>query len=393
MRYILFVEMAGFYVRTLGLEDQAAVIHDGPRLIDVSARARERKVTLNRTLQEAKLLLQGGGVFVPYHPEEFESASARWYDLLAHYSGTIEPLSPSTALVDLSRHPKPSEVAALLLAALYRLERLSVRAGIASSVWLARCSAAICERVALELGLLPIEPVEDGASWLAQKPIASLTPLPPEVRIRLERLGLRRVKDVQALPYAALQQQFRKLAPFIQAVALGRHFEPVAAAWPPNTLSIDARFERCEDREQLDSALKTLARDAASELSNGDRVAGGMDCYLTLESGAVQSARRLFKHPTQAALALLTHLKQAVDGFEIVEPVVAVRLHLAKLAASQRRQAVIAFDNRRTTDDVETVVGRLQTALGTGAVVKASTITQSREKRVLKAWKEAYGWI
>lgn len=392
MRYYLFVEQSGLYLRTLGLQDRLAVVHHDGKLLDVSAEAGKRRVTMRRTLQEAKLLLEDKAVYAEYRQEDFREAAEKWLGLLLRYSGTIQPISPSAAFVDLSAHPQAEEVASLLLQDLYKQEQLPIRAGIGPSCWLAELSAVACEPEPLALGVRQIEAIRDARAWLAERPLACLSPLPGEILRRLEQLGVRYVRDLQQMSATALAQQFKKMSPWIRAVAEGRHHVPVRAEWPPQSLSLSLKLASCENALQLDEALRRLATLAAKRVCSNDQVAGGLELYITLESNQVLRTGRPLKHPIQSASAIHTHLRMHLDHLRIEEPVIQVRLLLTDLKKTSRRQIGMPFSEIRDTGALNPVLERIHKAYGGSAVVLGSQVVHSREHLVLKAWREAYGW-
>lgn len=392
MHYFGYIELAGMYLRELNLRDVPAVVHDRGVLLDVSAGAAARGVLTGFSLAEAKAILRDKAVYAEYREDDFLAARDRWLGRILKYADAIEPASPSSAFVDLSGHPEPGEIAGMLLGDIYSAERLPIRCGLASAKWIARISAQRCDPVALGVGILPIEPVRDAKAWLAPQPVSVLEPLTEYQRRSLQRMGIKLVGELQALPDAVLAQQFKKNAALIRAVCEGRFPDPVCAAWPLESFVASVQMSGCESTLELDAALDEISLECARRLSASDKVAGAMHLYLAYESQRIEEFNRSFKRATQSRSELLGHLRQAVLGLRLDEPVESARVRLIDLARSPRKQMTFAYSDRRDVSGLEPTLDRLKDAFGTGVVIKGSEVRLSREMRVLKAWKDAYGW-
>lgn len=380
------------YLRELNLGDVPAVVHHNGALLDISAGAVASGVLQGFSLAEAKAILRERAVYVEYREDDFQAARDRWLERILKYADAIEPETPCSAYVDLSGHPEPYEIAGAMLGEIYAGERLPMRCGMASARWLARLSAQSCDPVALGVGILPIEPVVDAKAWLSTRRVECLSPLPGRVLRSLGRLGMQHVREVQALPDAALKQQFKKDAPLIRAVADGRFPDAVSALWPPASFVFRVHLERCESLLELDAALDEMAVACACHLSEVDRVAGGLRVFVIYESQSIAERGRALKRPTQSRSELLAHLRQMLLGVGIDEPIESLRVLLSDLTRSPRKQMALEYSDRRDRSGLESTLGRIQGAYGDGAVIKGSEIRHSREHRVLKAWKDAYGW-
>lgn len=392
MHYIVYVELQGFYVRAIGMQEGLAAVHAKGRIIDSSAEARAHQVTEGLSLNEAKLLLRDRGVFIEYQRSDYTRDAARWLDRLLTYTGAIQPISPAGALVDLSAHPRPSQIAALMLSDLHREEKLPIRAGIAPNAWLAARAAELCSAEAMSLGLLPIEPIANAAEWLKDKPISWLRPLLASDRERLERLGVSFVGEVQELSDRALQQQFGKRAPLVREAAIGRPCNPITSSWPKDSLSDHVSLEKCDSRLKVEDALTMLAMKASLTLRAKDQVAQSISLYLADEDGRAWTAERPFSQATQAAGFISTSLRQLFASLRIDRPLAQARILLSGLSQAPLHQAALGFDEKPQQSSLSAVMQRLNTAQGARSIKPASSIKLTHEQRVMSAWRETHGW-
>lgn len=385
------IELRGIYLRALGLSDALAVVHHGNLVLDASVRAIERKVFHGMPLKEAKLLLGKDGIYCKYNQDDFQVDAEKWLSRLTKYSDRIQVLTQSSALLDLSLHPEPLEIATCLLYDL-RAEGLPIWAGIASLPYVAKLSSQFCDPEALQLQILPIEPVLEVRPWLSRLNVMQLEDLPLDVRKRLSSIGINRVKDLQEIPYPVLARQFRKSAPLIKQVVDGKHSPPLRPNWPPESYSVHQNLDGCSNSIQLDEALAHLAMQAASRLCAKDQVAQKLALYIVTEDHQMVEKVRALSKPIQAASILLTHLRLMLAECQLSSEVLQVRMGLHHLANAPRRQMLL--DSLREADKtgLDSAITRLQSTFGQNSILPASQIQLSREQKVWKAWGDIYGW-
>lgn len=391
MRSILAIELSGFYIKGFP-DDRPTIIHHGGFVIDACPAARARKVTIGRTVQEAKLILREHGRYVLLEPSGYAKACEQWLNILFRFSGVIEPELPHQAFVDLSDHPRPAEIAAMLLHDLAVSTQLDISCGIAPTKWLARLSASHCHPEALRLGILPAEPIVNASEWLSSRSVRDLTPLSDEIIERLVRLGAPRVRDVQRLSSRVLAQQFKRQAPLVEAVARGAFGKPVQCLWPPKSLFERLTLENGADGEAIKHGLQRLGRVAAARLSSSEQEAMFLVLTVGFESGRHLEFSRTCKQPLRSALHLTTHLNQLFDRIMVDEAVESLRVSLLNLEPAKRRQDSLYHGDGSDVSAAEEVIERLRRCHGPNSLFRASEVTLSYEAKVLKEWKRSIGW-
>lgn len=228
MRYALFVRVHGLYVRELASvslhgDTAPTVVHRDGLVLDASDDAALRGVVPGMPIGQARSLLSGAR-FVLFEPEFYRAAQRRWLDVLTPFTDALEPLSLHEAVLDLSGHPRPHEVARAALAVLLEVEpRISAGAG--PTGWIARIAADH-----------PGDAVNDPAGFLAPLPVDVL-PIDPRSKTRLASLGCSTVGEVRALAWDALRRQFRQDAGKIHNAAHGLYREPWGKLYPEDALT------------------------------------------------------------------------------------------------------------------------------------------------------------
>lgn len=392
MHYFLFVRLQGLYVREVGLAESIAVVHRNGVVIDVSEAACARQVSRARTLKEAKLILGGTGTFVDAKSHDFEKAQARWLRRGLKFTSIIQPVSECAAFFDLSPHPKPDDIAAQFLSDLHREEGLAIEAAVAPTKWLAELAVTRCEALPLYMGILPIFPVREPRTWLSQRSTQDLIPLPPEVIERLIRLGARKVFDVQRMSLPVLSAQFGKVGLRIHAAAQGLLRDAVVPEWPKASRSCEVILNGCENEEELMKAIQAVARECALTLSDSDQEAGTFRLYLHMEDGKVCQFERTPKRALRSASMIATHLLQFRKECPVESPIERLRVLMLDLQPARRRQPALTTLESKDASALVSAEARLKSAFGEQAVVRASELSISRDKKVLRAWGTVYGW-
>ena len=178
-----------------------------PVVLDATPEAAARGVRPGMALRETVALCPAA-VVVPPNPAREAAARDRIVAGLEELSPLVEPDPdrPGCCYVDLSglerRLGPPAVAAERLLRTVPAI--LRPRVGVAPGKFAARVAAG---RAAPGEVRVVRAGREEVAGFLADAPVAWL-PLPPETLRRLERLGLRTLGDVAALPAAAVQARF-----------------------------------------------------------------------------------------------------------------------------------------------------------------------------------------
>lgn len=385
MNYIVWIQLEGFYVRALGLQG-AAVVHDSAQVLDATAEAKAMGVSVGMGLAEARAALDGRGTWVIPTPQRVVEAQLQWLETVSVYSDRVEPLTPDSAFVDLSSHPRPTEIARRLVRAVEKVSRGKVRSGAARTRWLAEHAGQVGDPSRLAL-LLP-------ELFLADHPIYVLREVPAVHLERLLALGYRRVGDLQELSLETLQKLFGAEAYAIYAAARGQGPSHVRADFPQAAASTEMRFEAPpQDLESLQQAMKELSRVLGDQLVARHRAGHVLEALLEFEDGGMRVLRRRFtrpmQHPTSVWAAAKLLLARTPE-----QPIAALRLRATGLEYSKPVQ--LGLDGMQSRGErarqAARVVHGLRETFGDQSVVLASQRPTDRRKQVLSAWHDAYGW-
>ena len=216
------------------------------------------------------------GIFVSPDFEAYPRYSRQVREVFDSFSPVVEPLALDEAFLDLrgaSRMwPGPQGPVALATALRRRVKEatgLVVSAGVAPNKFLAK----LASRRAKPDGLVVVEP-EGVEAFLHPLPAGELWGVGERTKELLDRLGLRTVGDIAAVPPETLTRALGSLGTQIAKLAAGIDPRPVVADPPRKSVGAEETFERdLVAGEEIDRGLLGLADRVASRL-RGQGISG-----------------------------------------------------------------------------------------------------------------------
>ncbi len=377
MHYILFLSLHGFYDRALPLSEKPRLIHRDKSVLDANDSALALGIEQGMSLGEAKALVHGGEC-VAWSKERFAVAAEAWYHSLLEYVDALEPLDQHQAAIDLSGHPDPITVAQAIIRSL----ECPLSAGLGASKWIAKAAATV--------------------PWSADfvvKPQIALRPLSvrglpilPEEADRLEFLGYRTIGEIQKLDEQLLRAQFGSRGALIARSSRGGERDLVEPQFPEASVATRMQFaDPIEDRAHLDLAFQEIAERMGTTLVERDLSGQEMSCTLLYESRSRVEVQRSFAKRMRTPLSILSALRLLVDP----EPgLIELRVRIDRLSRGFARQSAFqrmtgAWDAPAMSDSLD----RVRSTFGETAIQRASEIAEPRRKRVMRAWRDATGWM
>ena len=279
-----------------------------------------------------------------------------------------------------------------------RLARVgyTVRAGLADTTG-AAWAAARFGRPAQAVTIIMAEGKHP--ETLAHLPIAALR-LPPETLDGLDRLGLRNIADLAALPRAGLARRFGELPARRLDQAFGQIDEPISPRAPAPVWRLRTAFPEALGREEdIAAAVRNLAEALCNRLARAERGARRLELCLyrvagrvdTIEAGTSRASRdpdhlmrllkeqldRLPEPPTSAPDPLSAAAEAMVETLTLAaigtEP-----LHMTQTGITTD----LPNDTERDPDALEQLVDRLSGRLGANNVRRFSARESYLPERV-----------
>ena len=386
---ILHVDMDAFYVavevrRDPSLVGRPVVVGgSGNRGVVAAASYEARAYGVRSAMPSVRARrLCPQALFLPGDHAAYVAASRRIMAIFAEFTPLVEPLSLDEAFLDVTgaqrRLGAPAAMATELRRRVAAEELLPCSVGVASTKFLAKLGSEAAKPSPSPQGAVPgrgvwvVEPGKELA-FLHPLPVKALWGVGPATLSRLERLGVRTVGDLAALPVAAV----------VGAVgdAAGRHLHQLAHNHDPRPVEADREVKSIgheetfpvdrTDRADLDRELLRLADAVARRL----RVAGVAGHTVTLkvrygDFTTLTRSRRLAE-PVDAGLELARAAQRLFDKIDLGPGVRLLGVSVSGLAPLQARQLSLDLDTSGTDDgraapDAPRAGGALVTGVSTG---------------------------
>ena len=344
-----------------------------PLVLDATPEAAQRGLRPGLSLREAVALCPDAVVLTP-HPVRENAAAERIVAGLETLSPAVEidAAQPGCYLVDLTGLERllgpPPLATERLLATIPAL--LRPRAGVATNKFTARAAAQ-----GAAPGAVRVVAPSATREFLAAAPV-SLLPLPPDQRRRLERLGLRTLGDLAALPPAAVQARFGADGRRAWELARGIDHEPVRARAQPETvveaLTLPAP---ATSRETLLIAITRLVLRAFDRLALKNRHVRQARLRASLEGGQSWEQVATLREPG-GQKRLIDALGYRVQALMLSGPVEALTLELSGLIDATGRQESLPgfFAPGRRPQQLAEASRQLKQRFGTSGLYRVAEV-------------------
>ncbi len=395
--HVFYIALIHFYCGCrCGGEDKAPrVVHLDKRILDVNSVGEELGIVPEMLLSEAKAIV-GSGIFEPFQEEAYIVDRDKWLDVGARFTDVIEPDLPHEAYFDLSMHPRPEQVAEALLSTIRKELGWSVKFGLATGKWIAKLAAEVMDPKAYQLGLCPVEAIEDEHSFLCGIKTGDFSPISLEARRRLDFLGYRTIGEIVKAPLQSLLAHFGEEGRVIYEASRGKALQQVRADYPRDSLSERLSFESpIASLETLELACENLSLKLSKRLIRSDRTAHRIRMWIEFEDGQVLPIIKDFKKPLQSYLSLNLASKQLIENISLDQNISTIRIVLPNLQTTTATQLTLQTTRlaKERIKEADTAFQVINHAFGDGSVQRASDMEIPRRKAVLQAWKRATGWV
>jgi DNA polymerase IV len=270
---ILHVDMDAFYASVEVLKDPSlagrpvVVGSPGPRGVVMSASYEARGYGVHSAMPSARARrLCPEAVFVPPDFGSYRAHATRLREILLSFTPVVEPLSLDEAFLDVggatSLFGPPPHIAARVRTAVRDELSLVCSVGVAPNKLLAK----LASDEAKPDGVVVV-PADRALEFLHRLPVTALWGVGEKTHEALDRLGVRTVGELNALPFRVLERTFGDgPARHLAELAAGRDDRAVVPYEPPKSVSHEETFEQDLDaegdirRELLRLAFRVAAR-------------------------------------------------------------------------------------------------------------------------------------
>jgi DNA polymerase-4 len=204
--------------------------------------------------------------FLPCDFPAYRAASRQVFRILDTYSPLVEPIALDEAYLELTGSQAllgpPFEVGRRLRDQVKRECGLDLSVGIASCKLVAKVASELRKPRSLVL----VAPGEE-AAFLGPLPLRKLPGCGPATAARIERLGVRTVGELAALPEALLSELLGQYGRVLHAHARGIDPSPVVPPGDPKSISRETTFDAdVLDRTRIWETAQALMQDVSHSL-------------------------------------------------------------------------------------------------------------------------------
>src|SRR3989442_437556 len=240
-------------------------------------------------------------VVIPCDFPAYREASKSVFAILDRYSPVIEPIALDEAYLDLTGEDAlmgPADSVAVRLR-----DEVKSRCGLDLSIGVASCK--LVAKVASELrkprGLVVVPPGEE-ASFLAPLPLSRLPGCGPATAVKLERVGVRTIGDLAALPDPLLGELFGQYGRALGSHARGIDASPVMPPGDPKSISREITFDRdVSDARKVRETALGLLQDVGQSLRAHGLSARTVLLKIRYQPFDTQSRQATLPYPTDRA--------------------------------------------------------------------------------------------
>ncbi|MCU1352867.1 MAG: dinB [Acidimicrobiales bacterium] len=387
---ILHVDMDAFFVsvellRRPELVGQPVVVGGtGERGVVAAASYEARAYGIHSAMPSTRARRQcPHAVFLPGDHAHYGEVSERVMEIFRSYTPLVEPISLDEAFLDVAAarrlHGSGPEIAAALRRRVHEAEGLTCSVGVAAVKFLAKlASEAAKPRASLDgtrmgRGVVVIEPGTE-LEFLHPLPVQALWGVGPATLARLERLGVRTVGELAALPLDGVMASL--------GTAAGRHLHALANGIDPRGVvpgavakSIGHEETFAHDHHRPAPLQRELLRmvDAVASRLRRHGLAG-RTVTIKVRFGDFRTITRsaTLPGPIDSSNTIGRAARTLLDG---VDPTPGVRLlgvSVSQLSEGGTRQLTLDEAAGPNWDGAEQAVDAIRARFGPGAVVPAT---------------------
>jgi DNA polymerase-4 len=350
--HILHVDLDAFYASVEQLDDPAlrgrAVVvgGTGPRGVVCAASYEARTFGVHSAMPTGRARRAcPHAVFLPPRFDRYSDKSKEVMAILRSTTEVVEQLSIDEAFVDAAgvrrRHGDGPQVATMLKARIRDETGLTASIGVATTKFLAKLASDMSKPD----GLLTVEPGTEVA-FLAPLPVQRLWGVGPATFGKLDRMGVRTIGDVAALPEDILIGAL--------GASLGRHLARLARNEDDRVVEPERELKSIGAEETYDSDLHThadcdrelvrLAERVGTRVRDARMAARTVTLKIRFADFETRTRSRTLAEATERSSDVLETARALVAAFDPGRGVRLLGISLSQLEPAAELQQAFAFD-------------------------------------------------
>jgi DNA polymerase-4 len=279
VRKIVHVDMDAFYASVEQRDDPklrgkpVIVAWRGNRSVVCAASYEARRFGVRSAMPAVRAeRLCPDGIFVPPDFTRYRAVSRLVREIFKRHTDLVEPLSLDEAYLDVTENktgfPTATRVARAIREQIRQELNLTASAGVAPNKFLAKVASDWRKPD----GLFVIQP-DEVAAFLSRLPVGRLPGVGKVTGDKLEKLGIRLVRDLRSLDVPTLQGHFGRYGLRLHELARGVDNSEVVPDRPTQSLSAEDTFEHDVPLAETESTIRRLAEKLWSASRKESRIA------------------------------------------------------------------------------------------------------------------------
>ena len=388
---ILHVDMDAFFVSVELLDRPELVGHPvvvggtGGRGVVASASYEARAYGLHSAQPTAQARrLCPDAVFLPGDHRRYSEVSGRIMEVFGRFTPLVEPLSLDEAFLDVRGAVRlfgsSERIAHQIRAAVHEAEGLTCSVGVAPNKFLAKLASEAAKPAAAPSGPVPgaevlvVAPGEELA-FLHPLPVSALWGVGPKTAEKLDRLAIRTVGDLAALPLDVLRHAVGDASGrHLHALANGRDERAVVPHHRAKSIGHEETFPAdLADRADLDRELVRLADGVAMRLRSAGVAARTVVVKVRFGDFSTVTRSITVPEPVDSGRALWQTAKGLLDQLDTAPGVRLLGVSGFGLVPAGIRQLRLD-DESVPWSDADGAMDRIRARFGTDAIAPASAL-------------------
>src|SRR5437667_7308953 len=279
MRKIIHVDMDAFYASVEQRDDPqlrgkpVIVAWKSNRSVVCAASYEARRFGVRSAMPTVRAeRLCADAVFVPPDFTRYRTVSRLAREIFKRHTDLVEPLSLDEAYLDVTENktglPTATRVASAIREQIRQELSLTASAGVAPNKFLAKLASDWRKPD----GLFVIQP-EEVDTFLSPLPVGRLPGVGKVTGEKLDKLGIRTVRELRSLDVPTLEHQFGRYGLRLHELARGIDDSEVVPDRPTKSISVEDTFERDVLLAETEPMIRRLAEKVWSASRKESRVA------------------------------------------------------------------------------------------------------------------------
>ena len=281
------------------------------------------------------------GVFVPVNGKRYREVSRQVFAIFDRFTPYVEGLSIDEAFLDVTGARKlfgdGPRIAQTLKATIKDETGLTASVGIAPNKFLAKLASDMNKPDGLTI--VP-RSREEIVAFLAPLPVGRIWGVGKVTRERLEKAGIRFVRDLQSTPEQALSAVLGKHgARHLNRLAMGEDEREIELEHEEKSMSREHTFSRdCTSAEKIKEVLDNLVDDVGGRLREAEKFAGIAHLKLRWTGFQTITRQRPFEHPCCDDFTLRQIANAMLAAEKVHKPVRLVGFGVSRLTDRSQEQ-------------------------------------------------------